>query len=238
MFLNRESAPDVGSSCALMNRTGKTNAKKGLKNDYNAYKDYHDREIDAHIIASFMKFAGMKSINGKIYLVILLLIAPPLVEVQSFKEDSTEFNTKHHYPFPEDHITPVSPQELFDLLELDADKYSHKPDDVQVVNIEKIVVVPEGIPDKHEDICEPEEQNGQSSSISKDDILQPRQTHLNPDNVKVAHAIANYLKDQPNHKAYSSEACKAIYKNYRKQEKSSQDSVNFVVLLQNVHISL
>ena len=30
--------------------------------------------------------------------------------------------------------------------------------------------------------------------------------------VKVAHAIANDLKDQPNHKAYSSEACKAIYK--------------------------
>jgi hypothetical protein len=66
--------------------------------------------------------------------------------------------------------------------------------------------------DEHEDIREPEEQNGQSSSISEDDILQPRQTHLNPDIVKVAHAIANYLKDQPNHKAYSSEACKAIYK--------------------------
>jgi hypothetical protein len=66
--------------------------------------------------------------------------------------------------------------------------------------------------DEHEDIREPEEQNGQSSSISEDDILQPRQTHLNPDIVKVAHAIANYLKDQPNHKAYSSDACKAIYK--------------------------
>jgi hypothetical protein len=69
MFLNKESAPDVGSSCASMNRTGKTNAKKGPKNYYNAYKDFHDREIDSHIIASFMKFAGMKSINGKIYLV-------------------------------------------------------------------------------------------------------------------------------------------------------------------------
>lgn len=65
MFLNKESAPDVGSSCASMNRTGKTNAKKGPKNDYNGYKDFYDREIDAHIIASFMKFAGMKSINGK-----------------------------------------------------------------------------------------------------------------------------------------------------------------------------
>jgi hypothetical protein len=66
--------------------------------------------------------------------------------------------------------------------------------------------------DSNNDEHEPEEQNGQSSSISEDDILQPRQMHLNPDIVKVAHAIANYLKDQPNHKAYSSEACKAIYK--------------------------
>jgi hypothetical protein len=64
MFMNKESSPDVGSSCASINRTGKTNAKKGPKNDYNAYKDFHDREIDAHFIASFIKFAGMKSING------------------------------------------------------------------------------------------------------------------------------------------------------------------------------
>ena len=33
-----------------MNRTGKTNAKKGPKVDFNAYKDFHDREIEAHII--------------------------------------------------------------------------------------------------------------------------------------------------------------------------------------------
>ena len=65
VFLNDESARDVGSSCASMNRTGKTNAKKGPKVDYNAYKDFHDREIDAHIAASFMKFAGMTSISGK-----------------------------------------------------------------------------------------------------------------------------------------------------------------------------
>ena len=53
-------------ACALasMNRTGKTNAKKGPKVDLNAYKDFHDREIEAHIIASFMEFAGMKSVQG------------------------------------------------------------------------------------------------------------------------------------------------------------------------------
>ena len=72
MFLNNESARDVGSSCASMNRTGKTNAKKGPKTDYNAYKDFHDREIDAHILASFMKFAGMKSISGKLFNVFAL----------------------------------------------------------------------------------------------------------------------------------------------------------------------
>jgi hypothetical protein len=65
MFFNRKSAGDVGTTCASMNRTGKTNAKKGPKADYNAYKDFHDREIEAHVIASFLHFAGMKSIEGK-----------------------------------------------------------------------------------------------------------------------------------------------------------------------------
>ena len=50
-----------------------------------------------------------------------------------------------------------------------------------------------------------------------------------------------YLKDQPNHKLIKlilPKPVKLFTNNYRKQEKSSQDSVNFVVLLQNVHISL
>jgi hypothetical protein len=31
--------------------------------------------------------------------------------LQSYTEDSAEFKTKHHYPFPEDHIAPVSPHD-------------------------------------------------------------------------------------------------------------------------------
>lgn len=64
MFFSNDSVGDVGSSCASMNRTGKTNAKKGPHVEYNAYKDFHDREIEAHIVASFIKFAGMSSVQG------------------------------------------------------------------------------------------------------------------------------------------------------------------------------
>lgn len=63
-FFSDDSSGEVGSMCASMNRTGKTNAKKGPKVDFNAYKDFHDRETEAHIIASFMEFAGMKSVQG------------------------------------------------------------------------------------------------------------------------------------------------------------------------------
>ena len=42
-----------------MNRTGKSNAKKGPEKDYNAY-----RETEAHIIARWMKFVGMTSMEG------------------------------------------------------------------------------------------------------------------------------------------------------------------------------
>ena len=64
IFFSNDSSGEVGSMCASMNRAGKTNAKKGPKVDFNAYKDFHDREIEAHIVSSFMEFAGMKSEQG------------------------------------------------------------------------------------------------------------------------------------------------------------------------------
>ena len=53
-----ESAAEIETTRASINRSGKTNAGKGAK-DFNACKDFHEREIEAHILASFMTFAGM-----------------------------------------------------------------------------------------------------------------------------------------------------------------------------------
>lgn len=47
-----------------MNRTGKSNAKKGPEEDYNAFKDFIDRETEAHIISRWMVFAGMTDMKG------------------------------------------------------------------------------------------------------------------------------------------------------------------------------
>ena len=49
-----------------MNRTGKTNAKQGPMADYNAYKDFHDREFEAHVLASFMTFSVVKTMGGNL----------------------------------------------------------------------------------------------------------------------------------------------------------------------------
>ena len=46
-----------------MNRTGKTNAKKGPAKDYNAFRDFHDREVEAHIIASFLTHIGAPNLE-------------------------------------------------------------------------------------------------------------------------------------------------------------------------------
>ena len=51
-----------------MNRTGKTNAKKGPDKDYNAYKEFFDRETEAHVLAKLMDFAGMRNFKGSYYL--------------------------------------------------------------------------------------------------------------------------------------------------------------------------
>lgn len=64
IFFKGESAPEIGTSCASMNRTGKTNAKKGPKEDYNAFKEFHGRETEGHVLASFMTYSGMNSMEG------------------------------------------------------------------------------------------------------------------------------------------------------------------------------
>ena len=47
-----------------MNRTGKTTAAKGVHDHYNEYKEFHEREVEAHICASFMPMYGMKKLDG------------------------------------------------------------------------------------------------------------------------------------------------------------------------------
>ena len=48
-----------------MNRTGKSNAKKGPDKDYNSFKEFMDRETEAHLLARWMKFTGMTSLEGR-----------------------------------------------------------------------------------------------------------------------------------------------------------------------------
>ena len=52
MFVKNASAAELGASRASMHRTGKFNAAKGVKTHYNEYKDFHSREVEAHICAS------------------------------------------------------------------------------------------------------------------------------------------------------------------------------------------
>ena len=59
MFVDHSSAAEVGTTRASINRTGKTNAAKGVENHYNEYSEFHAREIEAHICASFMEMTGM-----------------------------------------------------------------------------------------------------------------------------------------------------------------------------------
>lgn len=59
------SAAEVGTSHASMNRSGKSNAKKDPDKDYNTYKEFFDRESEAHVITRWMHFAGMTSFEGE-----------------------------------------------------------------------------------------------------------------------------------------------------------------------------
>lgn len=64
MFFKEGSSAQIGTMCASMNRTGKSNAKKGPDKDYNSFKEFMDRETEAHILVRWMKFTGMTSLQG------------------------------------------------------------------------------------------------------------------------------------------------------------------------------
>ena len=64
MFVEDKSAGEIGTSRASMNRTGKFNAAKGVQTNYNEYKDFHSREVEAHIWVSFMEMCGMSKEDG------------------------------------------------------------------------------------------------------------------------------------------------------------------------------
>ena len=69
LFVKEESAAEIGTSYASMNRNGKTNAKKGPDKDYNSYKEFFERKTEAHLLAQWMTFVGMQKCEGKALLV-------------------------------------------------------------------------------------------------------------------------------------------------------------------------
>ena len=68
MFVKDYSSAEVGTSRASMNRIGKSNASKGVHNHYNEYKEFQEREVEAHICASFMQMLGMNKVDGMSFL--------------------------------------------------------------------------------------------------------------------------------------------------------------------------
>ena len=49
MFVNHSSAAEIGTTRASINRTGKTNAAKGVENHYNEYSKFHARDRGPHM---------------------------------------------------------------------------------------------------------------------------------------------------------------------------------------------
>lgn len=64
LFFKKELLGDVGSICVFMNRCGKINVKVGFMVDYNAYKDFYDREFEVYVIVFFMIYVGMEIMEG------------------------------------------------------------------------------------------------------------------------------------------------------------------------------
>ena len=64
MFYKEESAGELGTTKASINRTRKTNASPGPHNKYNEYKDFHECEVEGHICAAFLEMSGITKVDG------------------------------------------------------------------------------------------------------------------------------------------------------------------------------
>ena len=64
VFFKDASAGEIGTMSASMNRTAKTNAKKGPDKDYNAFQEFTIRETEAHVLARWLNFTGMDSLTS------------------------------------------------------------------------------------------------------------------------------------------------------------------------------
>ena len=64
MFYKEESAGELGTTKASINRTRKTNASHGPRKKYNEYKDFHECELEGHICAAFLEMSGMTKVDG------------------------------------------------------------------------------------------------------------------------------------------------------------------------------
>lgn len=62
--MDEKSSGEKGTSFAEMNRSSCSNAKKGPTKDYNAFKDFHESETSAHILAAWMHFSGIHKTEG------------------------------------------------------------------------------------------------------------------------------------------------------------------------------
>ena len=56
----------MGTSFAEMNHSDNSNPKKGPTKDFNAFKDFHESETIASILAACMEFTGTDGIEGKL----------------------------------------------------------------------------------------------------------------------------------------------------------------------------
>ena len=67
IFNNKDSGKEFGTVNWSMNFLYSSNAKKGPHSNYNAYKDFSDKELDSQICTMAMEYFNMDFFSGKWY---------------------------------------------------------------------------------------------------------------------------------------------------------------------------
>ncbi|XP_044167344.1 uncharacterized protein LOC122951395 [Acropora millepora] len=94
IFFDHSSAGELSTSMASTNRTGISNAAKGVENHYNEYSEFHLRETEGHVVASFMEMMGMKNMEDKPHVILPDATVSPTCQGKWFLEVCEDYVKK------------------------------------------------------------------------------------------------------------------------------------------------
>jgi len=116
------------------------------------------------------------------------------------KGSATRFIRRFHGPY-----TDIGRQELLRL------RHKFTQEEINTVNVEKIIVVPDELSEEDNALRNYEDPPRNTETVTPLELPTRKGTAIDPDLAKLTFAFGRYMNSLPGAKGYASEACKVVF---------------------------